>query len=41
MQYQDVSMGKNFFMWARENRYVIAVLVLVALAAFGLGRLSV
>lgn len=32
---------KEFLAWARENRYVIAVIVLVALAAFGLGRLSV
>jgi hypothetical protein len=32
---------KDFLPWIRQNRYVIAVIVLVALAAFGLGRLSV
>jgi hypothetical protein len=32
---------KDFFVWAKQNRYIVAVLVLVALAAFGLGRLSI
>lgn len=31
---------RDFWIWVRENRHYVAVLVLIALAAFGLGRLS-